>query len=62
MPSLYLSSYGCAPHFRTARPSKVEDVRARYKGTVQVFAVTDLADGDYSEAMKGEPGCTIEIS
>jgi len=37
----------------TARPPKVEDLRARYKDAIEVFPVADVVDGDYTDALKG---------
>jgi len=37
----------------TARSSKVQALRDRYAGKVEVVAVDDIATGDYTEALKG---------
>ncbi|KAH8114631.1 hypothetical protein DFH11DRAFT_1592236 [Phellopilus nigrolimitatus] len=36
----------------TARPAKVEILKASYEGKIEVAAVADLATGDYTEALK----------
>ncbi|KAH8114612.1 NAD(P)-binding protein [Phellopilus nigrolimitatus] len=36
----------------TARPAKVEILKASYEGKIEVDAIADLATGDYTEALK----------
>lgn len=45
----------CSAHYtlRTARPEKVTLLQERYDEKVEVFGISDLATGDYSEALKG---------
>ena len=42
---------------RTARPAKVDALREKLGGKVEVVPVDDLATGDYSEALKGTVDC-----
>ncbi|KAH8114617.1 hypothetical protein DFH11DRAFT_1877465 [Phellopilus nigrolimitatus] len=36
----------------TARPAKVDTLKASYEGKIEVVAIADLATGDYTEALK----------
>lgn len=38
----------------TARPAKVQSAKEQFEGKVEVLPVADLAEGDYSEALKGK--------
>lgn len=40
--------------FRTARPEKVKVLQERYSGKVEVFNISDLAIGDYTQALEGK--------
>lgn len=41
----------------TARPPKVDSLKAKYGGKVDVVGIADIANGDYSEALKGSWFC-----
>lgn len=40
-------------YFRTARPTKVDDLKVLFKGRVDVVPLADLVAGDYAEALEG---------
>lgn len=38
----------------TVRPGKVEAMKLQFENKVEVVSISDLVEGDYSDALKGE--------